>query len=94
MKRRMNRIIHIQSKREIKITEVNNEYYAIQTRGSGDCGQWHTTWQFETKEEAIEKLEEEARKHLEKNQSFVGHRLVFIKELEEAHEKNIQRGRW
>ena len=90
----MNRIIRVQSKREIEITEVKKEYYAIQTQGSGDCGQWHTTWQFETKEEATEKMEEVARKHLEKNQRFPGHRLVYIKELEEATEKDNQRGRW
>lgn len=90
----MKRMITAENKRKIEVEELNQKYFALQEKGSGDCTAFHTIDKFKTKEEAQRKLEQIAKDYLEKNQHFRGMRILYIEEVETAQAVGGSRARW
>ncbi|MHA2270590.1 MAG: hypothetical protein ACXACI_01920 [Candidatus Hodarchaeales archaeon] len=88
----MSRTIRVQSQREIQVAELTEEYYALQRPETGRSGPWVDEEKFETRKAAIEKADQIAKEHLERNQGFHPRRIVYIKEVAEYRE--ARKDRW
>ena len=90
----MKRIISSLKTRKIEIRDLNERYYALQERGSGDCKEFHTIEKFKSKEEAQKRMEHIANMCLEDDRGFGGLRIIYIEEIEIAEENGGQRSKW
>jgi hypothetical protein len=79
----MSRTIRVYTQREIIVTELKEEYYAIQHPATGRSGPWVNEGKFKTKEEAIKRADQIAEVYLERNQAFWPRRIVYVKEIAE-----------
>ncbi len=68
----MKRTISSLKTRKINISEMNERYYALQERGSGDCKEFHTIEKFDSKEKTPKRMDHIAKMSLEDDRRFKG----------------------
>ncbi len=90
----MKRTISSLKTRKIEISELNQRYYALQERGSGDCKEFHTIEKFDSKDKAQKRIDHIAKMSLEDDREFRGLRIIYIEEIEIADENGGQRSSW